>query len=313
MCGDGVKQTAPVLFIGFARPDLTKRVLRAIEAAQPQRLYVSLDAARDDVDEQGRADEVAALIDAIDWQCEVFTNRNPVNLGPGAGPRAAVNWFFSQEESGIILEDDCLPNTSFFSLCTELLERYRDTPEVMAISGTSFAADAVPFSASYAFSRYVTMWGWASWRRAWDQYVWDLPTWPSRRGTDWLSRVGDGHQDFAEHWSGVFDMVTADLNEYWDYQFQYAIWENDGLVIHPAQNLISNIGFTDHASHTRRDDVGLGARPTSAMPPVLTHPVDLTRNPNMDRWIDRNIYRTRRTIRGRVFRALMRNLQRLQS
>lgn len=299
-----------MLFIGFARPDLTKHVLRTIEAAQPQRLYVSLDAARDGVDEQDRVEEVAALIDAMDWQCEVHIKRNPANLGPGGAPRAAVDWFFSHEDSGIILEDDCLPNPSFFTFCTDLLDRYRDVREVMAISGTSFAAGKVHFPASYAFSRYVTMWGWASWRRAWNRYQWDLPTWAVQRNTDWLLRVGDGRKDFAEHWSGVFDMVAADLDEYWDYQFQYAVWENEGLVIHPARNLVSNIGFTDHASHTRRDERGLGGRPTADMPPVITHPEILMPNPEIDRWIDRSIYRTRRTIRGRMLRAVQRNLRR---
>jgi hypothetical protein len=304
--------SAPVLFIAFARPEQTLQTFARIRQAQPSALYVSIDAPRTDrgAAERALVDEVTEIATAVNWPCTLHTQFSDHNRGPGGGPRWALDWFMSQVSEGIIVEDDCLPEVSFFEFCDELLERYRDEPRVGAIAGTAFAAQRHPARASYRFSRYATMWGWATWRRAWAEVDPLLGDWPTDRGSDWLLQVGDGHRDFADYWTGVFDMVRADLPEYWDYQFQYALWKRGQLTIHPAVNLVSNIGFATGASHTH----ALGAHPmrelaTAPMAFPLQHPPGIAADLDADRWIDLQVYRTRRSLRGRALRRAITALQ----
>ena len=307
--------SAPVLFIAFARPDATRRTFERIKAAQPTSLYVSIDAPRPErgAAERNQVDEVTAIATAVDWPCTLHTQFSDHNRGPGRGPRWAMDWFLTQESEGIIVEDDCLPEVSFFTFCDELLERYRDDERIGAIAGTAFGAHAAqPRHDSYRFSRYATMWGWATWRRAWAEVDPLLGSWPVDRETDWLLQVGDGHRDFADYWTGVFDMVRADLPEYWDYQFQYALWKRGQLTIHPSVNLVSNIGFATGASHTH----AIGAHPMRDLPtsPIdlpLRHPSTMRADNAADRWIDLQVYRTRRSLRGRLLRAGISALQSL--
>lgn len=300
--------SAPVLLIAFNRPEATRRTFERIRAARPTRLYVSIDAPRPErgAPERALVAEVTHLATSVDWPCELRTQASDHNRGPGGGPRWAVDWFFSAESEGIIVEDDCLPQQTFFAFCDALLPRFRDDERVGAIAGTSFAARAHATRNSYRFSRYATMWGWATWRRAWAEVDPHLSDWPAHRGTDWLLKVGRGKRDFAEYWTGVFDMVRADLPEYWDYQFQYALWRHGQVTVHPAVNLVTNIGFAADASHTQVT----GAHPMRelAAEPLafpLRHPGDIATDDVADRWIDLNVYRTRRTLRGRILRAVI--------
>jgi len=119
---------SPVLFLIFNRPDTTTRVFEAIRAARPERLYVAADGPR--MTREGEAErcaEARRIATAVDWPCEVKTLFRETNLGCRAAVSGAITWFFEHEEEGIILEDDCLPDPSFFPYCTELLAHYRDT------------------------------------------------------------------------------------------------------------------------------------------------------------------------------------------
>ena len=114
-----------VLFLVFNRLDTSKQVFQAISQAKPPRLYVAADGAR--VSKEGESEKVQAVRDYImqniDWKCEVKTLFRDENLGCKYAVSGAITWFFQNEEQGIILEDDCLPNQSFFWFCEELLER----------------------------------------------------------------------------------------------------------------------------------------------------------------------------------------------
>lgn len=161
----------PLLMIAFNRPEKTQRVFEAVRAAAPRRLYLAADGPRADVpSDVDRCERTRRVLDDVTWPCEVKRLYQPRNLGCKRGVGAAIDWFLTHEDSGIILEDDCLPAPDFFLFCAELLDRYRDTPEVMMIGGHNPLGTWDAAEASYLFSRTAPIWGWATWRRAWARY-----------------------------------------------------------------------------------------------------------------------------------------------
>ncbi|MGE4565855.1 MAG: glycosyltransferase family 2 protein, partial [Victivallaceae bacterium] len=154
----------PVLLTVFNRPATSFRVLAAIRAAGVSRLYIAADGPR--ADRPGEAELCAGLraqlLAAIDWPCEVKTLFREQNLGCGRAMASAVDWFFSEVEEGIILEDDCLPHPDFFRFAAAALAFYRADERVMCINGTQLAAGWSAGQWSCGFSRFAQIWGWAS-------------------------------------------------------------------------------------------------------------------------------------------------------
>ncbi|MEO8165112.1 MAG: glycosyltransferase family 2 protein, partial [Betaproteobacteria bacterium] len=161
----------PVLIVGFNRPHTTTRVLESLRAAKPARVFFAVDGPRPDaVEDASRVDKVQSLVSLIDWDCEVQTLFRSNNLGCKLGVSSAISWFFQQVDAGIILEDDCIAHPSFFPYVRELLGRYAVDERLLMISGNNFQADRRKPADSYYFSRYAHIWGWATWRRAWQHY-----------------------------------------------------------------------------------------------------------------------------------------------
>ncbi len=251
MCNDFSPRsplTTPVLFLIYKRPETTKRVFEAIRKAKPPRLYVAADGSRADKSgEAEKCEEVRRIATAVDWDCEVKTLFREENLGCGKAVSSAITWFFENEEEGIILEDDCLPSQSFFWFCEKLLERYRGDERVMHIGGTN---KGISFEEeySYFFSKYVQIWGWATWRRAWEKYDVKIKKWNKikEKLEDYYGSAREVYvrrKQFHSVYSGNIDA--------WGYQWNFACLINWGLSILPAINLISNLGFCDEATHTK--------------------------------------------------------------
>src|SRR4030095_10272355 len=177
----------PVVLIIFNRPKLTEAVLNALALVRPRTLLVVADGPRPDFPGDPQACEAArAVIDRVDWNCEVIKNYSNVNLGCGRRPATGISWALEQVEEAIILEDDCVPHPSFFRFCAELLERYRDDERVMHIAGSTFRRHAMSTPYSYFFTQVTGSWGWATWQRAWRHYDASLALWPQLRATSWL-------------------------------------------------------------------------------------------------------------------------------
>lgn len=182
-----------VLFLVFNRPDTTRKVFEAIRAAKPQRLYVAADGPRmGSACEAGCCAEVRRIVTDVDWLCDVKFLFREQNLGCKMGPYSGISWFFEHEEEGIIIEDDILPLPSFFPYCDELLERYRDDERVGLISGSNIIYKHYRIQDSYFFSQYSLIWGWASWRRAWQTYDIHMHQWPSLKAGSWLKKLRMG-------------------------------------------------------------------------------------------------------------------------
>jgi hypothetical protein len=265
----------PIAFIIFNRPDLTERVFTEIAKAKPTKLFVIADGPRPDRPcEAEKCAAARAIIDRVDWECEVLKNYSDVNLGCGRRPATGISWVFEHVDRAIILEDDCVPHPTFFRFCEELLERYHDNERVMMIGGTTvlFVPKRTPYS--YHFSRLPTCFGgWATWRRSWQHYDIEMKLWPALRETSWLPDIL-GDPIAIEFWQKIFDKAYAGRGnvDYWDYQWTFACWAQSSLAVLANTNLISNIGFREDATHTK-SPISIAANlPTDEMVFPLQHP-----------------------------------------
>jgi hypothetical protein len=165
----------PILFLVFNRPETTKFVFESIRSVKPAKLYICADGPRPNVEnDKIHCSAVRKIVSNIDWECEVKTLFRIENKGCGKGVSEAITWFFSNEEEGIILEDDCLPNDSFFYYCSDLLDKYRFDTRIMHIGANNFLDDTISVENDIYFSSISHIWGWATWKRAWDSYDFKL-------------------------------------------------------------------------------------------------------------------------------------------
>jgi hypothetical protein len=248
----------PVLFLTFNRLDTTKQVFSVIRQIKPKHFYISSDGPR--TDREGEKAKVEAVrryvLDNIDWDCEIKTLFRDKNLGCGKAVSGAITWFFEQVEQGIILEDDTLPSTSFFSYCTELLERYKDDQRIYHIAGwsplfTDLRKDRTlkGIKDSYYFGPYPHIWGWATWRRAWHKYNFDIQNLTDFVVSNKLKQIYPP-KDLQEYWLQVFQGMQNHEIDTWDYQWSYVIMQNNGFCINPVRSLITNVGFNLDGTHT---------------------------------------------------------------
>ena len=273
----------PILLITFNRSEHTRRVLSSIKDYRPGFLYIFQDGAREDhPDDLYKCAAVRKVINEIvDWSCELHTLFSEQNLGCGAGPMHAIDWFFSQVEEGIVMEDDCLPHPDYFGYCEELLERYRDKDQVRFINSTLYN-DRWKCEDSYGFSHYMVTGAWAGWRRTWQGFDLDLKDLDAQRFRKHVLHL-TGNRAEANWWFSIVKEIQQDKRKksYWDYQMQIHLFQNSALTIHPKVNLISNIGFDSEGTHTVTNDNQLGDRPVFPILP-LSHPdtqvVDLERD-----------------------------------
>jgi hypothetical protein len=280
-----------VLFLVFNRPNTTRRVFEAIRAARPPRLYVAADGPRANrPGEAERCAEARHIAMAVDWPCEVKSLFRDQNLGCKMGVSGGISWFFDSEEEGIILEDDVLPLPSFFAYCDELLERYRCDQRVAMISGSNLISSHFTPKESYFFSRYAVIWGWACWRRTWQQYDVAMKLWPAWRDRGGLTAHSGGNRLFEAYWCDTFDAVYRGEIDTWDYQLVFTCSRLGSLIAVPAQNQTHNLGFGPDATHTTpgSPDYVVESIPQPLDFP-LVHPVDVERHEDADAVIDSKI------------------------
>ncbi|KKQ71371.1 MAG: Nucleotide-diphospho-sugar transferase domain-containing protein [Candidatus Shapirobacteria bacterium GW2011_GWE1_38_92] len=243
----------PILFLIFNRPETERLVFEKIREIKPKKLYIAADGPRngrkDDIEKCRLAREIVEK--GVDWECEVHKLFRDKNLGCKMGVSGAIDWFFENVDEGIILEDDCLPDFSFFEYCRVLLKKYKNDERVGLITGGNFYKGNVFGLTSYSFSKYPTVWGWASWKRVWKNYDVDIKNFSENNENRWLKNIFKSKVSF-KNWSNVFQMVHDNKIDTWDYQLTYSCWKNDFLTIFPKVNLVKNIGFGQHSTHTSK-------------------------------------------------------------
>lgn len=273
----------PVVFIIFNRPETTRRVFEAIRKAQPEKLFVIADGPRNNVPgESVLCERTRKIIEGVDWKCKVIKDYSPVNLGCKKRLSSGISAVFEQTPEAVFLEDDCLPSDSFFRYCEELLDRYRDNEKIMHIGGINFQFGRNDLDTSYYFSRFVHVWGWASWRRAWKYYDPEMKKWPELKAGNLLESVFEKQKDI-KYWSEKFQSTFDGNLDTWDYQWALTCMAREGLSILPAVNLVSNIGFNTGGVHTHEKKSEWAEIPLREMNFPLKHPEKIKRNVSADK------------------------------
>jgi hypothetical protein len=272
----------PILFIVFNKADTTKKVFDAIRTVKPKKLFIAADGPRPNrKDDEENCKQVKAIFSNIDWDCEVKTLFRDKNLGCKVAVSSAIDWFFQNVEEGIILEDDTLPDPSFFKYCEELLSYYKNDERIMLISGDNFQFGKHTTKHSYYFSMFNHIWGWASWRRAWKKFDVKMKRWPELKKSRWLNGMLVDKKAIRM-WESAFDKVYEGKIDTWDYQWTFACWANNGLTVLPNVNLVSNIGFGALATHTKLENKMANLKASSINFP-LSHPPLVARNSEADK------------------------------
>ena len=268
-----------VLFIIFNRPFTSKKVFEAIRIAKPSRLYIAADAPRlENISDAENCKAARTITDNIDWPCDVKRLYQNNNLGCNLGPRAAFNWFFSFEKEGIILEDDCVPDQSFFAFATSMLERYKHNKRIISINGSNLGYKP-NHAFSYSFSRYMNMWGWATWADRANEIDYSLDKWKQIKYPLWFlykkmsQNLFDADIHWYKYWQHKFDLTVIKKEvTWWDWQWIWHQTLHQQLSIVPSVNLVSNIGFDSNATHTKESGNPASNIPIHPMLIPLEHP-----------------------------------------
>ena len=245
------KLKTPILFIIFNRPKTTEAVFGQIKSMKPTQLFIAADGPRSEKNgEKELCEETRKIITKIDWPCEIKTLFREKNLGCKLAVSEAISWFFDNVEQGIILEDDCVPNKSFFSFCERMLEKYKTDEKIMMVSGTNYL-NLVDIEKDYFFSRYFSVWGWATWKRAWNKYDISMTSWPQYKKQRKLREIFKGYTA-EKFYEIMFDQVKENRVSTWDIQWAYTCLFNNGLSCTPKYNLIKNIGQSGTHINTKK-------------------------------------------------------------
>lgn len=259
----------PIVFIIFNRLEKSLRVFEKIRQMQPERLFVIADGPRNK-NEIESCLACRGIIQQVDWECDLKTNFSNRNLGCGIRISSGLDWVFLHVDQAIILEDDCVPDLSFFSFCEELLNRYKNDTRIATISGTNFFDAGLKLRDSYFFSHRMNSWGWATWRRAWQWYDNDMRLWPQYRDEKRLYDLMDGQM--AQIWSYLFQNTYMGKIDTWAYKFFFNTLTQNAFTIIPKVNLVMNIGFDETATHTKNKDALCANYPVQKMNFPLSHP-----------------------------------------
>lgn len=262
-------KNTPVLLLIFNRPDTTAVVFDRIREAQPKRLYIAADGPRNP-QEAVRCEATRKVVAQVDWDCQVKTLFREENMGCKRAMSSGITWFFEQESEGIVLEDDCVPDPSFFGFCSHMLAHYRTDDRIGHIGGSNLQLGQQRGPHTYYFSRMTHAWGWAGWRRVWKDYDVNMSTFPEFRRLDMLKNI-PSHAPFSQSWYAVFQENHAGKIDSWAYPYTYHNLANNRLSVIPNQNLISNIGFRADSTHTADQEHVYANLPTQSLHSI-NHP-----------------------------------------
>lgn len=233
----------PILFVVFNRYSTAIQVFNKIREIKPKKLYIAADGRRKThKDDKQKCEKVRSIAKLVDWDCELKTLFREENIGCGKGVYSAVNWLFENEDRGIILEDDVLPIYDFFVYCDDLLERYKDNDKIKAISGNDYGICPQNQVGSYWYSSIFHVWGWATWRRAWKDYEFDLKKYSRKQLRDFYRPYSVSFESKMYWYYRAMQMYYHTVDA-WDYQAEFWIWRTKGLCIQPVKPLITNIGM----------------------------------------------------------------------
>ena len=306
------EERVPALVIAYNRPDFLRELLQTLTHSPVSAIYIAVDGATSTSNANQVANaQVREIAKGFTADVPIHLLMHNVNLGTARAVSTAITWFFNQEDRGVILEDDCQPTMDFFYFAAELLEIYADADDVMMISGNSYRSDLETPPDEYSFSRYGHIWGWATWRRAWNAYDHSMSAWPELRKSKWLTYVCGHHADAVRYWRWIFDETAKNKVDSWAYRWTFAMWRESGMSIVPPKNLVENVGFDTRSTHTTLKPIWLDEIPRGGISFPLKHPPSRSVDVAGDRWTDVHIFSTDLRGLARLKQAMLRALARV--
>lgn len=280
---------SPIVLIIFKRPHTTQRVFEKIRDAKPSKLFIIADGGRNDAEKE-KCLATRAIVEQVDWNCELFKNYSDSNLGCAKRVSSGLDWVFSQVEEAIILEDDCLPHSSFFRFCEELLEKYRNDNRISSISGQNVQFGNQVTNHSYYFSRYNHCWGWATWRRAWQHFDFHMQHWTDVKNMNLLRSVLEDANSL-QTWTKILDSAYNGELDSWATRWTLSCWLQSSFGIISNVNLISNIGFDADSTNCKAGkESRFSEIPTEEMYFPLYHPPFVLRNAQADTFTEHVLF-----------------------
>ena len=266
----------PILITAWKRPYHLRDLINAIRPLKPNKIFFSCDGPKkNNLEEYNLVELTKKQLEFIDWECNLKTLFSEHNQGCCNSMTRALNWFFDNVDAGIILEDDCIPHEDFLPFCNELLDKYKFDNRVWSISGTNFQDNQLRGDGSYYFSKYIQVWGWATWKRSWKEYDIEMKSWNKLKASDLVNSIFDSKKEF-KHWYKLWNtLLLKNKPDAWDYRFSYSSIINRGYSIIPNRNLVRNIGFDKSATNTKinrfKTEISEGLLPISHPSFIIDH------------------------------------------
>ncbi len=298
----------PVCLLIFNRPELTRKTLEVVRQTKPTTLMVVADGHRPNrAGETEKCEETRQVLNEIDWDCKIIKNYSDVNLGCAKRVSSGLDWTFSLTDRAVILEDDCLVNSTFFDFAARLLDYHSEDQRVMSICAQNVQFGRERTNDSYYFSLYQHCWGWATWQRAWQHFDFEMSLWPEVRDKNLLFEILKSPRA-VKYWTHIFQSTYSGKIDSWYYRWMFACWMQNGLSILPARNMVSKIGFGEDATHTTTsaENSQHAAMTTSSMELPLRHPPHIVQHAKADRFEQDTLFDPNYITRARskLFRLL---------
>lgn len=272
----------PILIVTYKRHDTTFEVLKTLKMIQAKTVYISSNHWKNDEEKEIVLSLREKIKNFIDWNCDLHMIIRTEHLKAKDSFSSAIDTFFQYEDMGIILEDDIVPNQSFFSYCQELLIKYKDDYRILTISGWSaldFDLEAKnTLQDDYFFSKYNHMWGWATWKRAWKLYQKELINFEQN-----FSKIKFDTYEEKKTWHQIFSLYNKGKIDTWDYPWTYTIWKNQGLCIYPKNNMVQNIGLNRTDATNTKQWSKYEEMKTYEINNPIKHPQEIKRNVFLDK------------------------------
>jgi hypothetical protein len=280
----------PVLLNIFNRPLQTLEVFNVIKLVKPKKLYIAADGPRLNYpDDFINCERARSIIKLVDWECELKLLFRKENLGCKSAIISAIDWFFLNEEHGIILEDDCFCNLSFFEFCDEMLIKFSSNESIMGITGNNFISEISKSNYSYYFSNYPLIWGWATWRRTWMKYH-EFSNINNSVEMDIMLNNRRLRPAVVRYWKLIHYQILNGLISTWDYHLVFMLMKENGLFVVPSKNLVKNIGFSKDALNTKNTNSDLANLENKQLNWPLNHPIDIKTDSDLDKILEDKYY-----------------------
>lgn len=244
---------APIALFVFKRPGHTLQTLNSL-TSNPEfahsPLYIYCDGARNS--NELRDVELTRRV-VNDWthpNKKIITQEK--NRGLANSVIAGVSELTEQFGRVIVVEDDLIVSANFLNYLNSALDKYKDEPHVMQISGYMFPVHEYAERREALFLPNISSWGWATWRHAWKFFDANARDWKMLLNSQKLRNEFDVGGSY-----GYSDMLLRQMNgdiDSWAIRWNWSVFRNKGLVLYPPASLVRNIGFDGSGTHCSVDD-----------------------------------------------------------